>query len=263
MDERPPPHELEMAQAVTHARLAALGMLVAGLAHEINTPLGTLNSNHDVLRRALLRLQAILADEVVEPHELEEVRRVIAAVDSILHVNDLAVERMASLVGSLRNFGRVDHADIDVVDLHEGIDSTLAILAHELRPLHVVRDYGDIPRIECHPQQLNQVFMNLLLNARQATPPGGTITIRTWATDGKVHVKVADTGSGIPAAVLPHIFEPGFTTKAGRVGMGMGLLISHQIVDHHAGAITVESTPGAGSAFTVWLPMHYRGSTGR
>jgi two-component system NtrC family sensor kinase len=248
-----------MAEDVTHARLAALGMLVAGLAHEINTPLGTLNSNHDVLRRALLRLQTILADEVVEPHELEEVRRVITAVDSILHVNDIAVERMVSLVRSLRSFGRVDRADIDIVDIHEGMESTLAILAHELRPLTVIRHYGDVPRVECHAQQVNQVFMNLLLNARQATPAGGTITISTWSADDRVYAKVEDTGSGIPAAVMPRIFEPGFTTRDGRVGMGMGLLISHQIIDHHAGAISVESTPGVGSTFTVWLPVNYRG----
>lgn len=250
----------DAADAVTHARLAALGMLVAGLAHEINTPLGTLNSNHDVLRRALLRLQAILADEVVEPHELDEVRRVVAAVDSILHINDIAVERMVSLVGSLRNFGRLDRAEIDVIDIHAGIDDTLAILAHELRPLSVIREYGDVPRVECHAQQVNQVFMNLLLNARQATPAGGTVTITTWAGDEHVNVMVADTGSGIPPAVLPHIFEPGFTTKGGRVGMGMGLLISHQIIDQHAGAIAVRSTLGVGSAFTITLPLRYRGT---
>ena len=257
------PHELQMAQAVTQTRLATLGMLVAGLAHEINTPLGTLNSNHDVLRRALLRLQAILEDEVVEPHELDEVRRVIAAVDSILHVNDLAVERMTSLVASLRSFGRVDRADIDIVDVHEGIESTLAILAHELRSLNVVREFGDLPRIECHPQQVNQVLVNLLLNASQATPRGGTITIATWATDDRIHVKVSDTGAGIPPENLERIFEPGFTTRDGRVGMGLGLLISSQIVDHHGGSITVESTPGAGSSFVVSLPVRYCGTPGR
>lgn len=259
----PAPRDEQIAEAVTHARLATLGMLVAGLAHEINTPLGTLNSNHDVLRRALLRLQAILADEVVAPDELDEVRRVIAAVDSILHVNDIAVGRMSALVSSLRSFGRVDRADIDVVDLHDGIDSTLAILAHELRPMTVVREYGDLPQIECHPLQINQVFMNLLLNARQATPAGGTITIRTWATAGRILVEITDSGVGIPAANISRIFEPGFTTRGGRVGMGLGLLITRQIIEHHAGAISVESTPGAGSAFTVSLPVHYSGAAGR
>lgn len=256
------PHERQMAEAVTQARLATLGMLVAGLAHEINTPLGTLNSNHDVLRRALLRLQSILADEVVSPDELDEVRRVIAAVDSIIRVNDIAVERMTALVRGLRNFGRIDRADIDVVDLHEGIDSTLAILAHELREIRVERRYGDVPRIECHPQQVNQVIMNLVLNARQAMPGGGTITISTWTGDDRVFVRVADTGVGIPADCIERIFEPGFTTRGGRVGMGLGLLICRQIIEHHAGAITVESAPGSGSAFTVSLPVHYAGATG-
>lgn len=252
-----------MAQAVTQTRLATLGMLVAGLAHEINTPLGTLNSNHDLLRRALLRLQAILQDEVVEPAELDEVRRVIAALDSILHVNDLAVERMAALVRGLRNFGRIDGADIDVVDVHDGIESTLAILAHELRPFSVVREYGELPRIECHPQQINQVLMNLLLNASQATPHGGTITVTTWPENDSVCIRVSDTGVGIPPGNLDRIFDPGFTTRRGRVGMGLGLLISSQIVDHHGGGIAVESTPGSGSSFTVSLPVHYCGAAGR
>lgn len=249
-----PGHDL--AEQVNEARLATLGMLVAGLAHEINTPLGALNSNHDLLRRALGKLQDILADEVVEPHELDEVRRIVRAVDGILHVNDLAVERMGSLVRSLRNFGRLDRAEVDRVDLHEGIDSTLEILTHELRGVDVVREYGALPAIECWPQQLNQVFMNLLLNARQATPDGGTITVRTTADAPGVAIRIEDTGAGIRAENLGRIFDPGFTTKAGRVGMGLGLLISRQIVERHGGRISVESEPGKGTAFTVRLPLH-------
>lgn len=244
-----------LAEAVTQARLATLGMLVAGLAHEINTPLGAINSNHDVLRRALERLQGILADEVVEPHELDEVRRIVRAVDSILHVNDLAVERMTGLVGSLRSFGRVDRADLDYADLHEGIDSTLAILAHELRHVRVVRKYGTLPRVRCLPQQINQVLMNLLLNSAQATPEGGTIEIATRAGDTSVYIDLSDTGAGIKAAHLERIFEPGFTTKGGRVGMGLGLLITRQIVERHGGAIAVSSEPGVGTSFTITLPV--------
>lgn len=247
-----------LADAVTQARLATLGLLLAGLVHEINTPLGALNSNHDVLRRALERLQGILADEVVEPHELDEVRRIVRAVDSILHVNDMAVERMTGLVHSLRSFGRLDRAELDHADLHEGIDSTLAIIAHELRDITVVRTFGDLPRVHCLPQQINQVMMNLLLNAAQAMPGGGTIEITTWASAASVHVRVSDTGVGISAANLPHIFEPGFTTRGGRVGMGLGLLISRQIIERHGGRIEVESQPGAGTAFTVMLPVEFQ-----
>lgn len=248
----------DVAQMVTQARLATLGMLVAGLAHEINTPLGAITSNHDVLRRALEKLQVILEDEVVEPHELDEVRRIVRAVDSIMRVNDMAVERMVELVRSLRTFGRLDRAEMDFADLHEGLDSTLAILGHELRSLTVVRQYGTLPPVECQPHQVNQVFMNLLLNARQATPDGGTITIRTEARPDGVSVHIADTGAGITPANLRRLFEPGFTTKGGRIGMGLGLVICRQIVEGHGGRVTVRSTPGVGTEFTVALPLRQR-----
>lgn len=244
-----------MAEAVNAAKLATLGMLVAGVAHELNTPLGALNSNHDVLKRALGKLQVILADEVVEPHELEEVRRIVAAVDGVMRVNDLAVERMVQLVASLRSFGRPDRSEIDRVDLHEGIESTLAILRHLTKDrIEIARDYGDIGAFECYPNQLNQVFMNLLLNASQAISDTGTITIRTRAREDGVLIDIEDTGAGIQPANLKRIFEPGFTTKGARVGMGLGLLISRQIVEHHGGRIDVRSEPGAGTKFTVWLP---------
>jgi two-component system, NtrC family, sensor kinase len=246
-----------VADMVNQARLATLGMLVAGLAHEINTPLGAINSNHDVLKRALGRLQAILEDEVVEPHELEEVRRVVRAIDGILQVNDMAVERMMSLVTSLRTFGRLDRAQIDFADLHEGIDSTLAIVAHQLRDVEVVRENGQLPRVECLPHQINQVVMNLVLNARQATSAGGTITIRTHANDTDAFISIADTGTGMTPEIAARIFEPGFTTKGGRIGMGLGLLICRQIIDQHGGSIDVRTAPGAGTTFTVRLPLRY------
>jgi two-component system, NtrC family, sensor kinase len=247
-----------VAELVTQARLATLGMLVAGLAHEINTPLGALNSNHDVLKRALNKLQDILADDVVDEHELEEVRRIVRAVDGILKVNDMAVERMTGLVRSLRDFGRIDGADVDYTDLHEGIDSTLVILAHQLGGIDIVRDYGPLPRVECQPQQVNQVFMNLLLNAAQAMPDGGTIHIRTEVAGDDACIAITDSGRGIAPDHLDRIFEPGFTTGATRVGMGLGLLIARQIVDRHSGRIEVRSEPGVGSVFTVRLPLRYR-----
>jgi two-component system, NtrC family, sensor kinase len=247
--------DTEVADMVNQARLATLGMMVAGLAHEINTPLGALNSNHDVLRRALNRLQLILEDEVVEPHELEEVRRVVRAIDGILQVNDMAVERMKSLIGGLRNFGRVDRAEIDVTDLHEGIESTLQIVAHELKPLRIVREFGRLPRVECLPHQINQVVMNLLLNARHATADDGTITVRTWAEEDVACIEISDTGTGMTADTVARIFEPGFTTKGGRIGMGLGLIISRQIMDRHNGSLAVRSEPGQGSSFTVRLPV--------
>jgi two-component system, NtrC family, sensor kinase len=245
----------DVAVQVNEARLASVNMLLAGLVHEINTPLGALHSNHDVLQRALQKLQDILADEVVEPHELDEVRRIVRTVDAILRVNDMAVERMVGLVRSLRSFGRLDRAEIDRVDLHEGLDSTLAILSHELAGVNVVREYGTLPAIECHGVQINQVFMNLVLNARQATPAGGTITIRTARRGDAAEISISDTGAGIRPEHLSRIFEPGFTTKAGRVSMGLGLAICRQIIDQHGGRIEAASQPGTGSEFTIRLPV--------
>lgn len=254
------------AELVSSARLATLGTMVAGIAHELNTPLGALNSNHDVLRRSLEHLQEILADERVDEDELDQVRRIVSAVDGIIRTNNMAVDRMVSLVKSLRSFGRPDRAEVDRVDLHEGIDSTLEILRHELRDgIRVVKDYGDLPRVKCYPNQLNQVFMNLLLNAIQAFPDeGGTIEITTRSHDDRVSIRVRDDGVGIPEEDRKRIFEPGFTTKGGgggdpsRMGMGLGLLICHQVVDRHEGEIEVESEPEEGTAFTVRLPVQLR-----
>lgn len=244
-----------LARVVNREKLATLGMLVAGFAHEVNTPLGAINSNHDVLRRALDKLQDILEDEVVEPHELEEVRRIVRAVVGVLKVNDIAVERMNTLVRSLRTFGRLDRSQLDWSDLHEGIDATLAILAHELDEVRIQREYGELPRVRCHPDQLSQVWSNLAQNALRAMPDGGTLTITT-APDGEhVRVSFTDTGRGMSPEEQEHLFEPGFTTKGNRVGMGLGLLITRQVVDHHQGRILVDSTLGVGTTFTILLPV--------
>ena len=243
------------ADAVNAAKMATLGMLAAGIAHELNTPLGALNSNHDVLKRALARLQSILADEVVDASELEEVRRIVAALGDILKVNDLAVDRMVGLVDSLRTFGRPDRAWVDRLDVNGSIEATLALLAHQLRDrVEVVRELGMLPEIECYAQEIGQVFMNLLLNAAQAIPERGVITVRTRARADGIAISISDTGTGIPPDVLPRIMEPGFTTRGKRMGMGLGLLTAKRIVERHGGRIEVESRVGAGSTFTVVLP---------
>lgn len=244
-----------IAELVNSAKLATLGMLVAGVAHELNTPLGALNSNQDTLKRALAKLTGILEDEQVDAGELDEVRRIVRAIDGILRVDELAVTRMVAIVQSLRTFGRLDQADIDRVDLHEGIESTLALLRYEMgRRVHVERDFGELPLIECYPHQLNQLWMNLLLNGVQALQGGGTITVRTRFEAPHALVEVQDTGVGIEPQLLDRIWEPGFTTKGSRMGMGLGLLISRQIVEQHGGRICVLSTPGHGTAFTISLP---------
>jgi two-component system, NtrC family, sensor kinase len=242
--------------AVSRARLGTLGLLVAGVAHELNTPLGALQSNHDVLKRALGKLAVILEDEKVEEDELDELRRVVRAIGDILRVNDLAVDRMGQIVGSLRVFGRVDRAEVDRVDLHEGLESTLTLLAHRTgEGVRVVKEFQGPLVVECRPHELNQVFMNLLLNAIQAVGGAGTITIRTETEGEEAVVTVHDTGPGVPPEALARIFEPGFTTKGSRIGMGLGLPISRRIVDDHGGRIEVESRPGEGTSVRVRLPV--------
>lgn len=248
--------EQEIADRVNSAQLATLGLLIAGLAHELNTPLGALQSNHDLLNRALDRLTRILEDEQVDASELDEVRRIVRAIGEVMRVNSLAVERGVQLVKSLRSFGRLDRAEVDFADLHEGLESTLALLQHELRGrVAVVQELGSLPPVECQPHRIHQVFMNLILNAAQAIPDQGTITLRTRAAGSTVEIEVEDTGSGIPPAHLGRIFEPGFTSKGSRVGMGMGLLICKQIVEQHGGRIAVRSEVGRGTVFTVVLPV--------
>ncbi len=245
------------ADMVNAAKMAALGQLVAGVAHEINTPMGALNSNHDVIRRALDKLQVILEDERVDEDELEEVRRIVKAVDGVQATNAMAVERMGHIVRSLRTFGRPDRSEVGPLELGDALDSTLVILAHEVRGrIEVIRDYEPIPPVDCYPNRINQVFMNLLMNACQAIPESGTITvtIRMKNPDTAV-VEITDTGVGIGPEALDKIFEPGFTTKGERIGMGMGLLISRQIVEQHTGSLTATSTLGKGTTFTLELPI--------
>jgi two-component system, NtrC family, sensor kinase len=246
----------QQAELIGAAKMATLGSLVAGIAHELNTPMGALNSNHDVLRRALDKLQVILADEVVDASELQEVRRIVRALDGVMKVNDMAVERMVQLVASLRSFGRPDRSERDQIDLHDSIDSTLAIIAHQLRErVTVVKEYGELPQVECYAQQINQVFMNVLVNAGQAIPTKGTITIRTRRNADRVTIEVQDTGVGIPKENLQRIFEPGFTTKGGRIGMGLGMLIVQQIIERHTGTIRVSSEVGVGTTVSIEIPV--------
>lgn len=252
--------ELEGAQAdaVNAAKMAALGQLVAGVAHEINTPMGALNSNHDTIRRALDKLQVILEDERVDPDELDDVRRIVKAIAGVQETNAMAVERMGHIVGSLRTFGRPDRSEVGPLDLREAIESTLTILGHELRGrIQVEREYADVPPVECYPNRLNQVFMNVLMNSCQAIPENGTIIVRTaLSEDGsRAVIEIRDSGVGMTPDVVERIFEPGFTTKGSRIGMGLGLLITRQIVEQHGGSIAVESAAGQGTTFTIVLPL--------
>lgn len=245
-------------QLIQSEKMASLGHLVAGVAHEINTPLGSINSNADVAKRALEIIQAYLQESSARPGETLP-DRVHQALDILLESNATtltATKRIVGIVRSLRNFARLDEAELKEVDIHEGIESTLTLAYHEFkRRVEIVRDFGQLPLVWCYPNQINQVFMNILVNAIHAIPDSGTVTIRTRHVGDAVTVAFADTGVGIAPANLKRIFDPGFTTKGVGVGTGLGLSIVYKIIRAHEGTIDVESEEHKGSTFTVTLPI--------
>jgi signal transduction histidine kinase len=250
--------ELRKAQAilVQSEKMVALGQLVAGVAHEINTPLGSINSNTDILGRSVSKLKEELCkvdpDCVVKHPQLE---KMLGMIGDLTEVNKMAGDRIKEIVASLKTFARLDQAEVAKADLHECLDNTLILLNHELKNrIEVIKSYGDIPEISCRASHLNQVFMNILLNAIQAIEDRGTIQISTWLSENKVWIKIKDTGKGIPEENLDQIFNPGFTTKGVGVGTGLGLSICHQIIAEHKGRIGVKSEVGKGSEFTIELP---------
>ncbi|OGG44902.1 MAG: hypothetical protein A3F84_11260 [Candidatus Handelsmanbacteria bacterium RIFCSPLOWO2_12_FULL_64_10] len=246
------------AQLVQSEKMASLGNLVAGIAHEINTPVGAIHSMHDTLARAVERLKALLGAHLSKAfQENRELQGILKIIEDANRVIETGSERVTDIVRSLRSFARLDEAEMKRVDVHEGIEDTLTLIHHDLKNrIRVVRNYGDVPPIVCYPSRLNQVFLNLLVNAKQAIKDTGEITITTLQKDDRVHISFRDTGAGIPEENLKKIFDPGFTTKGVGVGTGLGLSICYRIVQDHRGEIQVESQAGKGSTFTVILPLN-------
>ena len=268
------------AQLIQSEKMSSLGQMVAGVVHEINTPLAYVkNSLGSVAGRLqdLARLAAeteklldLLRSGAANPQELAEqfglTERLIAQLRAHHALEELdalakdglhGIGQISEIVGNLRNFSRLDRSKVASFNLNEGLDSTLAIARHELKHHAVKKNYGDIPPITCSPSQINQVFLNLVNNAAQALGPGpGEIRITTRREDaGHVAVEVADNGKGIPPEVLPKIFDPFFTTKEVGKGTGLGLSIVYKIVEQHGGSISVDSSVGVGTRFTVVLPL--------
>ncbi len=240
-------------QLLRSEKMASLGMLVAGIAHEINTPLGAINSNTDTFSRCCGKLRDSIQDCGLEQGANA---KTIDVLDNLSKVNVTAVERITKIVKTLRNFARLDEEDYKQVDLHEGLDTTLTLTAHLSRArINCVKKYGKIPQLTCYAGQLNQVFMNILVNSCQAIEGMGAITIETSHKDGAIVIAISDTGIGIAKENLDRIFDPGFTTKGVGVGTGLGLSISYRIVEEHGGRIEVESRIGKGTTFTIYLPV--------
>lgn len=245
-------------QLVMREKMASLGQLVAGVAHEINNPVGAVNSAADNTRRAitLLRERAARLPEAQTLLNDPQIHKALGALDENTAITTMASERISRIVRSLKSFARLDESDFQKAHVHECLDTTLTLLHHELKNrIEVVRNYGDLPEILCFPNELNQVFMNLFVNAVQAIRDKGQIVVSTSRDRDSIYIKITDSGSGIQPQHLPRIFDPGFTTKGVGVGTGLGLSISYNIIKKHGGEITVDSQVGRGTTFTIRLPI--------
>jgi len=258
-------------QLLQSEKMASIGQLAAGVAHEINNPVGYINSNMGSLKQYLEDLFKLLeVYEQAEPHITDNASKQVltamkAEVDVCYFKQDLkdllteseeGVQRVKQIVQDLKDFSHVDEAEWQWADLHKGIDSTLNVVRNEIKyKAEVIKDYGELPEVQCLASQLNQVFMNLLVNAAHAIEEHGTITVRTGSKDKGVWVEIEDTGKGMDAETSKKIFEPFFTTKPVGSGTGLGLSLSYGIIQKHNGTITVASEVGKGTRFHIWLPI--------
>lgn len=248
----------KQAQLVQAEKMASLGQLVAGIAHEINTPLGALKSNIDILTRSVPKIKSLMFDQKMlqQVGESADMTKRLASLETLNIHNQTAIDRIVTIVSSLRKFARLDEAELDEVDIHEGLENTLILVQHEFKNrVEVLKDYGKLPLIKCYPNQLNQVFMNLLVNSSHAIVGQGKIFIRTYHMNNTAVIEIRDTGKGISQKDLQRIFDPGFTTKGFGVGTGLGLSIVYQIMKDHKGKIEVESELGQGTTFRIILPI--------
>jgi two-component system, NtrC family, sensor kinase len=249
--------EEDNAQLIQSEKMASLGLLSAGLAHEINTPLGAIHSNNDTISRCIEKIKRLLEADG-EGDNRRAALDLVRILEGICQNTSLATERLMGIVGSLKNFSRLDEAEFKKADIHEGLESTLTLVQHVFKGrIEVVKKYGKIPQVECYPNGLNQVFMNLIVNAAQAIPDHGSITIETSRHAEIVRIAISDDGLGIPPENLAKVFDPGFTTKGVGVGTGLGLSICYKIIQQHRGKIAVESRPGA-TTFTIDLPITHK-----
>jgi signal transduction histidine kinase len=257
-------------QLLQSEKMASIGQLAAGVAHEINNPIGFVNSNLGTLKLYTTNLlRALSVYEENEGELTDETREVMTKlkreidlvylrkdVDNLLSESMEGMQRVKRIVQDLKNFSHVDDAGLLLTDLEQGLDSTLNMVWNELKyKAEVVKEYGGIPKILCMPAQLNQVFLNLLTNAGQAIENHGRITIRTGQEGQNVWVEVEDTGKGIKHENMERIFDPFFTTKPVGSGTGLGLSVSYSIVQKHSGRIEVKSEVGKGTTMRIWLPL--------
>ncbi len=263
--------QLESAQIqlLQAEKMASIGQLAAGVAHEINNPVGFVNSNLGTLGKYVGSMFKVIDAYATgvdnEASAFPEVARIKKAVDFPYLVEDIpnllkesqeGLARVKRIVQDLKDFSHVDESTWQHANLENGMDSTLNVVANEIKyKAEVIKEYTGLPEVECMPSQINQVFLNLLMNSAQAIDNKGVITVRTGSSGQEVWVEVEDTGKGIAPEHLSRIFDPFFTTKPVGKGTGLGLSLSYGIVQKHHGRIEVKSEVGKGTRFRVWLPM--------
>lgn len=270
------------AQVIHTTKLASLGQMIAGVAHEMNTPIGFVKSNVEVVRelmaehRQLLEkcqqgFDMMLGVDLKNPQMHEPMRRALTKVraaiagderlrdgDDLLKDSVDGLVQIANLVKNLKGFARVDRDGMDQLDLNECIESALTIAAHQLRDrIEVIKELAQLPKINGVASQINQVLLNLITNAAQAMGDSGKLTVVSRRAGDQVEIDISDTGSGIPDDVLPKIFDPFFTTKPVGEGTGLGLSIVHKIVQSHGGTIKVRTAAKKGSTFTISFPIDH------
>ncbi len=243
--------EEQQAQLIQSEKMASVGLLTAAITHEINTPVGAINSNSQLTQMLL----SSLADNTIMNEE-EELQTIFVQLNELNDVNLMACSRIIEIIKSLKSFSRLDQAEFQEADINEGIKSVLVLTNNLLkRRVTVHEDYGDIPLVKCFPGQLNQVFMNIIVNASQAIEGEGDLFIKTYQDGRYLFINIKDTGVGIEPENIAKIFEPGFTTKGVGIGLGIGLYLSYSIIHNHKGEITVASEPGKGTEFRIKLPI--------
>jgi len=266
------------SQILQQEKMASIGQLAAGIAHEINNPVGFIMSNLNSLQKYMnkivefLKVQSLAISDLASPSKKDidsimnnvsqkqkslDLDYILGDIENLIKESLDGTNRVKVIVQDLKSFARVDESEHKVANINTGLNSTINIVWNEIKyKATLKKEFGDnIPMIKCNPGQLNQVFMNILVNASQAIEKQGEITVKTWHDNGHIYVSISDNGSGIPEKTLNNIFDPFFTTKEVGSGTGLGLSIAYDIIKKHNGELKVESKVGQGTTFTIEIPI--------
>ncbi|MBF0318607.1 MAG: histidine kinase [Nitrospirae bacterium] len=257
-------------QLIQSEKMASLGILTAGIAHEINNPLSFVHNNVITIQK--YTNETLNLQKIYDRHETSSVLKlevdaykrqidydyIVGRKDKLFEATKNGITRIMKIVQNLKEFSRLDSAEVAEIEINGALDTTVDMIHFEYKNrIEIHKNYGDIPTVLCVGAQINQVLMNLLINACQAIEGSGIITIGTHADNGVVNIEISDTGKGIPKEIQNKIFDPFFTTKPVGVGTGLGLSICYKIVKEHKGSIELESTPGIGTTFRIKIPVEF------